>query len=120
MSPWPNSTGWVYLIMSSWFKQNCHKCYPISDKLFTGTILVCIFIVIFIILVVLALALHFELAEEGNSSESYRTEGTTMKADKTQGENGFTFDGGTGDFFWKWDKDHFQNTIKNSSFHRQY
>ena len=85
--------------MSSWFKQNCHKCYPISDKLFTGTILVCIFIVLFIILVILALALHFELAEEGKSSKSYTTESTTMKSEKTQSENGFTLDGGTGDFF---------------------
>ena len=85
--------------MSSWFKQNCHKCYPISDKLFTGTILVCIFIVIFIILVVLALALHFELAEEEKSSKFHRTEGTTMKSAKTQSEIGFTLDGGTGDFF---------------------
>ena len=85
--------------MSSWFNQNCNKCYPISIKLFTGTILVCIFIVIFVILVVLALALHFELAEEGKSSKFKKTEGTTMKADKTQSENGFILDGGTGEFF---------------------
>ena len=76
--------------MSSWFNQNCNKCYPISIKLFTGTILVCIFIVTFAILVILALGLHFELAEEGNSDKFHRTEGTTMKADKTQSENGFT------------------------------